>query len=80
MVRQMCPSYLGLNGFSSNSATSLHSLFAVILTWCDPSSPLDIYKEVMAEDFLHQHCTQLGNANLEFNGDIFNLTLNDFAR
>ena len=31
----------------------------------------------MAEDFLHQLCTQLGNADLESNSDIFNLALND---
>ena len=44
----------------SNSATSLCSLFAVILAWCEPSNPLDIYehhKESMAEDFLHQQRT-----------------------
>ena len=44
----------------SNSAASLRSLFAVILTWCEPSNPLEIYehhKESMAEDFLHQHRT-----------------------
>ena len=43
----------------SNSAVSLRSLFAVILTWCKPSNPLDIYqhqKEAMVEDFLHQQC------------------------
>ena len=48
----------------SNSAASLRSLFAVILTWCEPSNPLDIYdhhKESMAEDFLHQQRTRLGN-------------------
>ena len=64
----------------SNSASSLRSLFAVILTWCEPSNPLDIYehhKESMAEDYLHQQCTRLGNADLSFNNDIFNLTLND---
>ena len=64
----------------SNSASSLRSLFAVILTWCEPSNPLDIYehhKESMAEDFLHQQRTQLGNADLSFNDDIFNLALND---
>ena len=47
----------------SNSAASLRSLFAVILTWCEPNNPLDIYeyhKESMA-----------------FNVDIFNLALND---
>ena len=46
----------------SNSASSLRSLFAVILTWCEPSNPLDIYehhKEHMAEDFLHQQCTRI---------------------
>ena len=64
----------------SNSAASLRSLFAVILTWCEPSNPLDIYeqhKESMAEDFLHQHRTPLGNMELGFNEDVFNLALND---
>ena len=64
----------------SNSAASLHSLFAVILTWCEPSNPLEIYehhKEAMAENFLHQHHTRLGNVELDFNYGIFNLALND---
>ena len=64
----------------SNSASSLRSLFAVILTWCEPSNPLDIYehhKEHMAEDFLHQQCTRLNDNDLGFNDDIFNLALND---
>ena len=64
----------------SNSAASLHSLFALILTWCEPSNPVDIYehhKEAMVDDFLHQHCTRLDNVDLEFNDDIFNLALND---
>ena len=45
----------------SNSAASLRSPFAVIL--------LDIYeyhKESMAEDFLHQQHTRLGNIKLDF--------------
>ena len=44
----------------SNSAASLRSLFAVKLTWCEPSNPHDIYehhKESMAENFLPQQCT-----------------------
>ena len=64
----------------SNSAASLRSLFAAILTWCKPSNPLDIYdhhKESIAEDFLHQQRTRLGNNDLSFNDDIFNLALND---
>ena len=64
----------------SNSPASLRTLFAVILTWCEPSNPLEIYehhKEAMAEDFLHQHRTRLGNIDLDFNVDIFNLALND---
>ena len=64
----------------SNSAASLRSLFAVILTWCEPSNPFEMYernKEVMAEDFLHQHRTRLGNVDLDYNDDIFNLALND---
>ena len=58
----------------------LASLCSLILTWCEPSNPLDIYehhKESMVEDFLHQQCTQLGNNDLSFNDDIFNLALND---
>ena len=31
----------------------------------------------MAEDFLHRHCTRLGNVDLDFNDHIFNLTLSD---
>ena len=73
----MCSSYSGLNSFSSNSAPSLRSLFAVILTLCEPSSSLDIYKEAIAEDLLHQYCTQLGNRDLDFNSDNFNLALYD---
>ena len=64
----------------SNSAASLRSLFAVILTWCEPSNPLEIYehhREAMTEDFLHQHRTRLGNMELDFNDDIFNLALKD---
>ena len=64
----------------SNSAASLRSLFAVILTWCEPSNPLDIYeqhKESMTEDFLHQQRTRLGNMELGFDEDVFNLALND---
>ena len=60
----------------SNSASSLRSLFAVILTWCEPSNPLDIYehhKEHMAEDFLHQQRTRLSNNEISFNDGIFNL-------
>ena len=64
----------------SNSAASLRSLFAVILTWCEPSNPLEIYehhKETKAEDFLHQYRTRLGNGDLDYSDDIFNLALND---
>ena len=64
----------------SNSASSLRLLFAVILTWCEPSNPLDIYehhKEHMAEDFLHQQRTWLSDNDVSFNDDIFNLALND---
>ena len=52
----------------------------MILIWCEPSSSLDIYehhKEAVTEGFLHQHCTQLDNTDMEFNSDIFNLALND---
>ena len=64
----------------SNSPASLLTLFAVILNWCEPSNPLEIYenhKEAMAEDFLHQQRTQHRDDDLEFNDDIFNVALND---
>ena len=41
----------------SNSLASIRTLFVVILPWCEPSNPLEIYnnhKEAMAEDFLYQ--------------------------
>ena len=63
-----------------NSPATLHALFVVILTWCESSNPMDIYehhKEAMSEDFLYQHRTRLGNVDLGFNDDIFNLTLNN---
>ena len=64
----------------SNSAESLCSLFAVILTCCEPSNLLDIYehhKESMTEDHLYQQLTWLGKMELCFNEEIFNLALND---
>ena len=64
----------------SNSAATLCSLLTVILTWYELNNLVDIYehhKESMAKDFLHQYCTRLGNIDLEFDDDIFNLALND---
>ena len=64
----------------SNSPASIRTLFAVILTCCEPSNPLEIYnnhKEAMVEDFLHQQHTTHGEENLEVNDDIINLALND---
>ena len=64
----------------SNSAAGLRSLLPVILTWCAPSYPLEIYehhKETIAEDLLNQHCTRLGNADLDHSDNIFNLALNN---
>ena len=52
----------------------------MILAWCEPSNPLEIYdnhKEGMAEDYLHQQCTLHRDVHLEFNDNIFNLTLSD---
>ena len=60
----------------SNSAASIRPLLAVIVNWCAPNNPLEIYehhKENMAEDFLHQHHTRLGNGDLDYSDDIFNL-------
>ena len=61
----------------SNSPASIRTLFAVILAWCEPSNPLEIYdnhKEAMAEDFLHQQRILYRDEHIEVNDDIFNLT------
>ena len=64
----------------SNSPASIRTLFAVILAWCEPSNPTEIYdnhKEALAEDFLHQQRILQRDEHLEPNDDIFNLALND---
>jgi len=64
----------------SNSPASVRTLFAVILAWCEPSNPQEIYdnhKEAMVEDFLHQQRAIHGDEHLEVNDDIINLVLND---
>jgi len=64
----------------SNSPASIRTLFAVILAWCEPSNPLEIYdnhKEAMAEDFLYEQRTLHRDQQLEMNDDIFNLALGD---
>ena len=64
----------------SNSPASIRTLFAVILAWCEPSNPLEIYgnhKEAMAEDFLHQQHVLHRDEHIEVNNDMFNLVLND---
>ena len=64
----------------SNSPASIRTLFAVILAWCEPSNPLEIYNihtEAMAEEFLHQQCTLHRDEHLEVNNDILNLALTE---
>jgi len=64
----------------SNSPASIRTLFAMILAWCEPSNPMEIYdnhKEAMAEDFLYQQRTLHREEQLEMNDDIFNLALSD---
>lgn len=48
----------------SNSPSRIRALFAVILPWCEPSNPTELYdtnKDAMAEDFLHYHRSHSGN-------------------
>ena len=64
----------------SNSPASIHTLFAVILAWCEPSNPLQIYdnhKEAMAEDFLHQQRVLHRDEHIKVNDHMLNLVLND---
>ena len=64
----------------SDSPSGVRTFFAVILAWCEPSSPLEIYdnhKEALVEDFLHQQRTLHRDEHMEVNDDIFNLALND---
>jgi len=55
-------------------------LFTVILGYCEPSNPLEIYdnhKKAMAEDFIHQQQVLLRDEHMGVNSDMFNLVLND---
>lgn len=62
----------------SSSAAQLRTLFAIILTTCNPSDPVrlwETYKEPMSEDILHS--VQRANPTLEiaFTPAVFNLAL-----
>ena len=64
----------------SNSPTGIRTLFAVILVWCEPSDPTelyDTYKDIMAEDFLHHHRSHFGNLDLPYSTEIYNMALTE---
>ena len=64
----------------SNLPASVRTLFAVILAWCEPSNPLEIYdnhKEAMVEDLLHRQHVLHRDKHMEVNDDMFNWVLND---
>lgn len=62
----------------SSTAHQIRSLFAIIISTCFPSNPLNLwnkYKDNMAEDILHRVRTTTANPELEFNADIYNEAL-----
>ena len=62
----------------SQSPESLRKLFAIILTSCEPSSPVglwDAFKEHLSEDFLFQHREATNNQDAPFSDVIYNRAL-----
>ena len=60
---------------SSNSPSTIRTLFAVILAWCELSNPTELYesfKDAMAEDFSYSHSN---HSELPFSIEIYNLAL-----
>jgi hypothetical protein len=62
----------------SHSASSLRNLLAIILTACEPSNPLELwrkFRDALAEDFLHAHRQSVNNPEAAINNHIYNKTL-----
>ncbi|XP_065172041.1 ATP-dependent DNA helicase pif1-like [Atheta coriaria] len=62
----------------SSNAKQIRTLFAIILSTCFPSTPIDLwhkYKDHMAEDILHQMRLRTPNADLQMNEEIYNEAL-----
>lgn len=64
---------------STNSSAQLRSLFAIILTICNPSNPQELwltFREELSEDILHRQRSENPDLdNLDFNDSIFNQAL-----
>ena len=63
---------------NTSHPNQLRALFAIILTACSPSSPIELwekYKSHMAEDILHRTCMENSNMNMDFTAEIYNEAL-----
>lgn len=63
---------------SSNSPFQIRTLFAIILTTCFPSNPIDLwnkFKTYMIEDILHRERTSTNNTMLEISDEMTNEAL-----
>ena len=73
--------YLAMQEASlSNSSSTIRTLFAVILAWCEPSNPTELYdsfKDAMAEDFLHSYSNHSDNQEMPYSTEIYNLALTE---
>jgi len=71
--------YLAMQEASlSNSPSTIRTLFAVILAWCEPSNPSELYdsfKDAMAQDFSHSYSNHFDNQGMLYSTEIYNLTL-----
>ena len=62
----------------TQSPSNLRSLFAIILTACEPSNPIELwmnFRNVISEDILHRHRREVNNPEVDFNDEIYNKTL-----
>lgn len=66
------------DAIASSSANEVRTLFAMIISTCQPSNPRqlwDTYKDEIAEDILHRLRVATGNLVLQMNDDIYNEAL-----
>jgi len=59
-------------------ASIIHTLFAVVLAWCEPSNPSELYnsfKGTMAEDFSYSYSNHSDNQGMLYSTEIYNLAL-----
>ena len=64
----------------SQMPSQVRTLYAIILTTCEPSDPLalwETHRNSMTEDFLHRHRLSLSESDLPFSDDMYDQALID---